>query len=1183
MADLRQELGSEGILWLAACAAYPEIHWALTLEWGARLFGQGSTAETSLPKLTSLVWFRHAFMPDWFRAALYDQVTAQEAERISQELGEIISALNPESGDTLQLKIAMPSGARQQAAPPVAGLRGWLEKFRRKSAIQEMGRAAESGSPMRDYVMLQYLSGKQGKALTPYAPKALLTLLFSKGQPWLGFRPLFLVMAACLVSNGIWWWKNPAPIPLPSPIVDVGFLGDSNEVILKRENGRVERWGQKGEEFVLVESGEQNTFTDRLTKVRMGQQTVSDPEGYLELIYQKEGRLRVVSREDGRELAREVAPTAQIASLHWPAGIDGFLVVANADVPELMKLNGLGGLHQLEIARKAYEKTSGEAKNRVRMEKAKLVDSKRQSDSIAKNITAAERSAEDKVAQSVPCGKFVPSSSGGPFNLDYQNRGTYFEGVRPKPVSGYDIELISVMADYGDKDFLIPDCLRLRFYLREAVPVQITVREQEVRLYYWLDKIIPTAPWKVGLNEFSWPTGRVLKRLDEKLNVSELGVLIRLGRQTPAAAEDVAPAILYHTRLPEKISGYMFTMKANGDARLTCKVFQEGKSTELMTQNFRRIPGGRPFTVRWDAAGAQEGRYALDCNGYSLDTNQPVRQRVRFYHQPFVRTESITSPARGDVTDSEKESKMQQTAAEATKSAPQIIGEERESKVLIPTEEMIGSTKTEKNIVSSVNAEVIEHLKRGVVMIRAQEEGKTKFGTGFVVRRETDVAYIVTAAHVVTGDRRVGVTFYTMQDTAYPATVVNVERGEPGLALLLVKVPPTTLAGLGVLSLDTSTRFAGGEDILMIASHASGGGWEILKGNVVSRKGRTLNIDADVQDGDSGGPIIHNARVVGLVTARARHALAATAVTLQEYLEGVGIVPQENKSLQRPVEKEITGKDSLDSLPAPQSPEQTQQQAMKQQLPEQQSVEKLPLRIGGKDGAPMVLVAAGEFMMGSQEDDKSGQNDERPAHPVFLDAYYIDLYEVTTARYAKFFQETNRPAPEYWSEQVLKQHGHKPVVGVDWNDATAYCERAGKRLPTEAEWEKAARGTDQRLYPWGNQEPTQQRANFGQGRNFKDYAVLTDIGSFEEGKSSYGVYDMAGNVWEWVADWYDGTYYGNRPARNPKGPSSGQYRVLRGGSWSGGPASVLSVYRSRLTPMARSGDLGFRCAQDIPK
>jgi formylglycine-generating enzyme required for sulfatase activity len=116
-----------------------------------------------------------------------------------------------------------------------------------------------------------------------------------------------------------------------------------------------------------------------------------------------------------------------------------------------------------------------------------------------------------------------------------------------------------------------------------------------------------------------------------------------------------------------------------------------------------------------------------------------------------------------------------------------------------------------------------------------------------------------------------------------------------------------------------------------------------------------------------------------------------------------------------------------------------------------------------KDGAPMVLIPAGEFQMGSP--DGEGDADEHPQHRVSLDAYAIDKFEVTTSRYATFFQETKRAAPDYWSELALAQHGRKPVVGVAWNDATAYCSWAGKRLPTEAEWEKAARGTDQRLYP----------------------------------------------------------------------------------------------------------------------
>jgi formylglycine-generating enzyme required for sulfatase activity len=239
--------------------------------------------------------------------------------------------------------------------------------------------------------------------------------------------------------------------------------------------------------------------------------------------------------------------------------------------------------------------------------------------------------------------------------------------------------------------------------------------------------------------------------------------------------------------------------------------------------------------------------------------------------------------------------------------------------------------------------------------------------------------------------------------------------------------------------------------------------------------------------------------------------------------------------------------------------------------------------ITGKDGAPMVLIPAGEFMMGSREDDKSAGSDERPAHRVYLDAYYIDQYEVTTARYATFFQETERRESAYWSEQVVKQHGNKPVVGVNWDNAGAYCERIGKRLPTEAEWEKAARGTDQRAYPWGNQAPTDQRANFNRIWDKDPYERLTDVGSFEGGKSPYGAYDMAGNVWEWVADWYDEDYYSKSPERNPTGPSSGQFRVIRGGSWFYAPHLVRSALRLRNTPTTRSVLIGFRCAQDIPK
>jgi hypothetical protein len=223
-------------------------------------------------------------------------------------------------------------------------------------------------------------------------------------------------------------------------------------------------------------------------------------------------------------------------------------------------------------------------------------------------------------------------------DLDYQNRGEYYEGVRPKPVSGYDIEVLSVLVDYRDSADRLPDQLRVRFYLDSKTDVYLNVREQDFRLYYWLDKVKRSKDWHgQSYNEFVWPTGNVLRRLDQKLDMYELGILIRLGQQTPAQVERLAPAILYHSHLPDSVPGYLFTMKANGDSRLSCEVYQAGRDDSLMTQTFRRIPGGRPFTVQWNAGNAEEAEHTLVCKGFFLDTNQPLKQIIRFHHTSKVK------------------------------------------------------------------------------------------------------------------------------------------------------------------------------------------------------------------------------------------------------------------------------------------------------------------------------------------------------------------------------------------------------------------------------------------------------------------------------------------------------------------------------------------------------------------
>lgn len=226
---------------------------------------------------------------------------------------------------------------------------------------------------------------------------------------------------------------------------------------------------------------------------------------------------------------------------------------------------------------------------------------------------------------------------------------------------------------------------------------------------------------------------------------------------------------------------------------------------------------------------------------------------------------------------------------------------------------------------------------------------------------------------------------------------------------------------------------------------------------------------------------------------------------------------------------------------------------------------------------PMALIPEGHFGMGI--DGLQGLEDERPRRSVWLEAYAIDRYEVTTSRYAPFLRATGRRVPWMWEQVDPAIHGDRPVIGVDWEDAEAYCRWAGKRLPTEAEWEKAARGTDGRAFPWGNQPPTPELANYALGSRFSYSQALMPVGHYEQGRSPFGLYDMAGNVWEWVQDWYDGAYYVHGPERNPTGPETGQLKVLRGGSWSELPKYLLTYGRFKLLPNTRNSYTGFRCAK----
>jgi len=260
-------------------------------------------------------------------------------------------------------------------------------------------------------------------------------------------------------------------------------------------------------------------------------------------------------------------------------------------------------------------------------------------------------------------------------------------------------------------------------------------------------------------------------------------------------------------------------------------------------------------------------------------------------------------------------------------------------------------------------------------------------------------------------------------------------------------------------------------------------------------------------------------------------------------------------------------------------------------VPTQTQIPKLGIgstTVSEKDDMTMVFVPAGEFEMGS----KHGYEDESPVHTVYLGAFWVDQTEVTNNMFAEFLNSEGNQKEDgknwldagdvdtrisnlddiWQSDHVYADH---PVVEISWYGANAYCAWVGRRLPTEAEWEKAARGDDGRTYPWG-EEISCSRANYSGCDQFPRTSPVGYYG--EMGASLYGADDMAGNVWEWVADWYEGNYYAEAPYRNPTGPDSGDYRVIRGGSWINNEGNARSANRNNFNPTDSYNNVGFRCA-----
>jgi formylglycine-generating enzyme required for sulfatase activity len=458
---------------------------------------------------------------------------------------------------------------------------------------------------------------------------------------------------------------------------------------------------------------------------------------------------------------------------------------------------------------------------------------------------------------------------------------------------------------------------------------------------------------------------------------------------------------------------------------------------------------------------------------------------------------------------------------------------------------------------ASVEAQDIARLQAGVVKITATEENKTKVGTGFIVKLESDLAYIVTAAHVLGSDPQPKVEFFT-KPSPVRATVVNKEGEEvTSLALLMIQGRDNFPSGITALPIATAVRLSGGEDIVVIGHPRSAGDWTVLKGSIARREGRHVKVDANVDEGSSGGPMLQSGKVVGLVAGTTKYGLAVTASSIREYLDGNRV----------PLEEEARTAQATSPGSSPTEPETRETIRGRE--------------ITGQDGPPMVLIPAGEFLMGSPDD--VGASYEHPAHKVrFSKPFAIARYETTFEEYDRFAEATGRPLPD----DAGFGRGRRPVVNVTWQDAKDYADwlsrKPGKRyrLPTEAEWEYAARSGGQNdIWP-GTSDEKQLTAYAVYGENSQKRTA--PVGSKKPNR--LGLHDMSGNVWEWAEDCSHDSYQEapeDGTAWEEAGGGDCGWRVVRGGSYHTIPGYLRVSGRLELKPDTRDRGLGFRLVQDL--
>jgi formylglycine-generating enzyme required for sulfatase activity len=441
---------------------------------------------------------------------------------------------------------------------------------------------------------------------------------------------------------------------------------------------------------------------------------------------------------------------------------------------------------------------------------------------------------------------------------------------------------------------------------------------------------------------------------------------------------------------------------------------------------------------------------------------------------------------------------------------------------------------------AAATAQEIDQAVYALVRISATSNGTTARGTGFVVGLERDKATIVTAAHViegVTADHLEVVFAADLSETFSAGGLVRVDQGNPhGLAVFQVR--GALPAGVTALSFDGERRPVDGTELFLLGFPQMALSPRTARRVLEGRSGTLLLIDQDVGEGFSGGPVLLGGKVVGVVTeTEDQTTYAVNAVVAREALEGWGV--------------KLGGSGQVVARTTPQTRQAPPPPARCVSGQENTVV----------DGMTFVRICAGTFTMGSAANDQQAYSDEKPAHEVTLSEFWIGKTEVTNEQY-------RRVRADHQGDAKL------PATGVDWPTAQAACAHFGGRLPTEAEWEYAARAGSRTAWSFGDDEK-----KLGEYAWFEGNSDVTAHPVAMKKANGWGLHDMHGNVWEWVGDWYAADAYASAAKKDPVGAKGGTARVLRGGSFVHSPRFLRSADRSGLESSDRYGIIGFRCVR----